>query len=231
MKKFLFSVCCLLACLASTGQNSTLTLLVGTYTDTDSKGIYSFAFDQETGDSSPLAVTEIANPSFLTVTPDNRRVYVVSEQQKEASVSAFGYNPAKGTLRFKNSKPTEGKDPCHVTFTGKEVTVTNYSSGSLTVFPLKRNGRLKEGTLLEFFENGPDKSRQSGSHIHSSQVSPDGKYLFVIDLGGDYIYRYPVSGGKVASFDPVKIKVPAGQGPRHFEFSVDGRFMYLGWEG
>lgn len=227
MKKFLFSVCCLLACLASTGQNSTLTLLVGTYTDTESKGIYSFAFNQETGDSSPLAVTEIANPSFLTVTPDNRRVYVVSEQQKEASVSAFGYNPAKGTLRFKNSKPTEGKDPCHVTFTGKEVTVTNYSSGSLTVFPLKRNGRLKEGTLLEFFENGPDKSRQSGSHIHSSQVSPDGKYLFVIDLGGDYIYRYPVSGGKVAGFDPVKIKVPAGQGPRHFEFSVDGRFMYL----
>ena len=227
MKKFLFSVCYLLMCLASSGQDGTLTLLVGTYTDTDSKGIYSFAFNQETGASCPLAVTDIANPSFLTVSPDNRRVYAVSEQQKEASVSAFGYNPAKGTLKLKNSKPTKGKDPCHVTFTGKEVSVTNYSSGSLTVFPLKRNGKLKEGTLLEFFENGPDKFRQSGSHIHSSQVSPDGKYLFVIDLGGDYIYRYPVSGGKVAGFDPVKIKVPADIRARLLIKKLQKRFMSL----
>ena len=208
-------------------EPAVLTLLVGTYTDTESKGIYSFSFDQETGESSALAVTDIPNPSFLAVTPDNKMVYSVTEQQVDAAVSAYDYDAAKGTLAFRNKQLTHGRGTCHVTFAGKDVVATNYSSGSMTVFPLEENGDLKEGTLLEFFESGPNVSRQAGSHIHSSQVSPDGKYLFVIDLGGDYIYRYPVVDGKVTSYEPTKIKVPAGEGPRHFDFSKDGRFMYL----
>ena len=217
----------LLSLVGCSGRQDTLTLLVGTYTNSGSKGIYSYDFNQKTGESSPLAVTEIANPSFLAVAPDNKTVFAVTEQQKDASVSAFDYNAAEGTLQFRNSQPTYGKDPCHVTFIGKEVSVTNYSSGSLTVFPLDGEGNLEEGTLLEYFENGPDSIRQERSHIHSSQVSPDGKWLFVIDLGGDYIYRYPVVDGKVSSFEAVKIKVPEGEGPRHFDFSKDGRFMYV----
>ena len=208
-------------------QQDKLTLLVGTYTNSGSKGIYSYTFNQRTGESTPLAVTEVANPSFLAVAPDKKTVYAVTEQQKEAAVSAFDFNATDGTLKMKNSQPTNGKDPCHVSFIGKEVSVTNYSSGSLTIFPLDGEGNLGEGTLLEFFENGPDSIRQERSHIHSSQVSPDGKWLFVIDLGGDYIYRYPVADGKVSSFEPVKIKVPEGEGPRHFDFSKDGRYMYV----
>ena len=208
-------------------QPAGLTLLVGTYTDTESKGVYSFGFNQKTGESTPLAITEVPNPSFLAVTPDNKTVYAVTEQQVEAAVSAFEYNPAEGTMKLLSKQLTHGRGTCHVTYAGKDVVATNYSSGSMTVFPLEGDGNLQEGTLLEFFENGPDTVRQAGSHIHSSQVSPDGKFLFVIDLGGDYIYRYPVVDGKVTSFEPTKIKVPAGEGPRHFEFSKDGRFMYL----
>ena len=227
MKKSVAFFIILLSLVGCSGRQDRLTLLVGTYTNSGSKGIYSYSFNQKTGESSPLAVTEVANPSFLTVTPDNRTVYAVTEQQKEAAVSAFDFNASDGTLKLKNSQPSNGKDPCHVTFIGKEVSVTNYSSGSLTVFPLDGEGNLGDGTLLEFFENGPDTIRQEGSHIHSSQVSPDGKWLFVIDLGGDYIYRYPVTDGKVASFEPARIKVPKGEGPRHFDFSKDGRFMYV----
>ena len=208
------------------GQDA-LTVLVGTYTDTDSRGLYSFSFNPATGDSSPLAVTDIPNPSFLTVPPDHKTMYAVTEQQVEAAVSAFDFDPVKGTLDFRNRQYTHGRGTCHVTFVGKDVVATNYSSGSMTVFPLDDKGNLEEGTLLEFFESGPNEVRQAGSHIHSSQVSPDRKWLFVIDLGGDYIYRYPVAKGKVTSFEPVKIKVPAGEGPRHFDFSKDGRFMYL----
>ena len=52
-------------------KSDILTLLVGTYTDTDSKGIYTFKFDQATGESTPLAITDIPNPSFLAVAPGN----------------------------------------------------------------------------------------------------------------------------------------------------------------
>ena len=227
MKRLLLLLPVVLSLIGCGKRPAELNLLVGTYTDTDSKGIYSFMFNQETGDCSPLAVTGIPNPSFLAVTQDNKTVYSVTEQQVDASVSAFGYNPADGTLKLLSKQPTNGTSPCHVTYLGKEVAATNYSSGSLTLFPLEGDGNLKEGTLLEFFETGPDSLRQEGSHIHSSQVSPDGKFLFVIDLGGDFIYRYPVKDGKVTSVEPAKIKVPAGEGPRHFDYSKDGRFMYV----
>ncbi|MBQ6253989.1 MAG: beta-propeller fold lactonase family protein [Bacteroidales bacterium] len=216
----------LLAAGCSGGEDG-LTLLVGTYTDSGAVGIYSYSFDQKTGESAPLAVTEVANPSFLDVTPDRSRVYAVSESQAGAEVSSFGFDPAKGTLTLINKRPALGKDPCHVTFLGNEVVTSNYSSGSMTVFPVEADGGLGEGSVLEFFESGPVAGRQAGSHIHSSQVTPDGKYLLVIDLGGDYIYRFPVSDGKLASLEPVKFKAPEGSGPRHFDFSKDGRFMYV----
>lgn len=227
MRRSLLLLSVILSLIGCGKRTAELNLLVGTYTDTDSRGIYSFRFNQGTGDSSPLSVTDIPNPSFLAVTPDNKTVYSVTEQQVDASVSAFGYNPADGTLKLLGKQPTNGKDPCHVTYVGKDVAATNYSSGSLTIFPLEGDGNLKEGSVLEFFGSGPDTTRQRGSHIHSSQVSPDGKFLFVIDLGGDYIYRYPVEDGKISRVEPVKIKVPDGEGPRHFDYSKDGRFMYV----
>ena len=227
MKKTFLIVLAAMAVLGCKKAQEPLTLLVGTYTDTDSKGIYSYKYDPANGESTLLSVTEVANPSFLTVTPDSKMVYAVTEQQKDAAVSAFDFNASDGSLALRSSQPTNGKDPCHVTFIGKEVAATNYSSGSLTLFPLDKDGDLKEGSVYEFFGSGPNLGRQAGSHIHSSQVSPDGKFLFVIDLGGDCIYRYPVSDGKVASYEAVEIKVPAGEGPRHFTFSKDGRYMYV----
>ena len=227
MKNIFLIVLAAIAVLGCNKAQEPLTLLAGTYTDTGSKGIYSYKFDPASGESTPLAVTEVANPSFLAVTLDNKMVYAVTEQQKDAAVSAFDFNSADGTLKFRNSQPTDGKDPCHVTILGNEVVATNYSSGSMTVFPLDKDGDLEEGTVYEFFGSGPNLGRQAGSHIHSSQVSPDGKFLFVIDLGGDCIYRYPVSDGKITSYEAIEIKVPAGEGPRHFTFSKDGRYMYV----
>lgn len=208
-------------------DTSELTLLVGTYTNTGSEGIYSYRFNQNTGKYSSLSVTKIDNPSFLTITPDNKKVYAVTEQMTDAAVSVFTIDITSGKMNLTGSQPTNGQDPCHVTFIGKEVTATNYSSGSLSIFPLNEDGSLRECKLVEFFESGPDTLRQKTSHIHSSQLSPDGAYLFVMDLGGDYIYRYPVKAGKIADHTPVRIKAPSGCGPRHFTFSKDGRFMYV----
>lgn len=228
MKRLAILFLALIQACISYGQDD-LTLLIGTYTGTGSEGIYSYRLNQATGDCTPLAVTRIDNPSFLTISSDSKTVFSVTEQQEDASVSAFELDARKGTLTLKDTRLAFGKDPCHVTFLGSEIVATNYSSGSLISYSLDRDGSLgNEGTLVEFSGWGPVEDRQEGSHIHSSQVSPDGKYLFVIDLGGDRIYRYPVEGGRVASYGKqMAIPVPPGEGPRHFTFSNDGRFMYV----
>jgi len=215
-----------LLCGCSTASSDIL-LLVGTYTDTDSRGIYSFSINPNTGISKPLSVTDIANPSFLCGPSVFQTIYSVTEQDTGASVSAYSLDRIHGTLTLINRKATHGGGSCHVSCIGKNVIASNYSSGSLSIFPLTEDGSLEDAHLLEYDESGPDTLRQQTSHIHSSGLSPDGNFLFVADLGGDYLYRFPVSNGQVTDYEPVKLKMPPGSGPRHFTFSDDGRFLYV----
>ena len=54
-------------------------MLVGTYTDGGSRGIYSYRFDQETGEATLQDSLALRNPSFLTISHDGGLVYAVSE--------------------------------------------------------------------------------------------------------------------------------------------------------
>ena len=47
-----------------------LAMLVGTYTDGNSKGIYTFRFNQETGVATSLSSIEVLNPSYLIPSED-----------------------------------------------------------------------------------------------------------------------------------------------------------------
>ena len=52
-----------------------VTMLVGTYTGGGSKGVYSYRFNQSTGDAVILDSLEMSNPSFLTIAP-NKMQYI-----------------------------------------------------------------------------------------------------------------------------------------------------------
>ena len=78
MKKLLLSLLSL-ALMTSTRANDVLTMVVGTYTDTGSKGIYSLSFDQNTGTATFLDSLSMINPSYLTFGRDGRMLYAVSE--------------------------------------------------------------------------------------------------------------------------------------------------------
>lgn len=124
-----------------TTTDNELTMLVGTYTSGDSKGIYTFRFNEETGESVPLSDTEVANPSYLVPSDDGKFVYSVNEFSKDqASVSAFAFDKTKGTLRLLNTQKTMGADPCYLITNGKNVITANYSGGSITVFPIGKDG-------------------------------------------------------------------------------------------
>ncbi len=56
-------------------------LLVGSYTAGQSQGIYRMQFDSRTGqlDANPLQVIKTENPSWLTLSKDMTRLFVVNE--------------------------------------------------------------------------------------------------------------------------------------------------------
>lgn len=96
---------------AATAQEN-IKLIVGTYTNGQSKGVYTYQFDQQTGKASPIDTLALANPSFLTVAGDGKTIYAVSETSDEkASVSAIAFDSTTGKMKLLNTQPTQGPTP------------------------------------------------------------------------------------------------------------------------
>ncbi len=203
-----------------------LTMLVGTYTGGGSKGIYSYQFNQMTGEAKALDSLSITNPSYLTISQNGRNVYAVSETNDDrASVNAISLK--NGKMRLLKSAATEGGDPCYVATNGKLVLTANYSGGSMSVFQLYEKGTQPE-LVTRFLgaTGGPDLSRQETPHVHCACFTPDGKYILATDFSADRILSYKVQDKRVIA-NGIAADVSADSGPRHITFSQNGQFAYV----
>jgi 6-phosphogluconolactonase len=220
----------------STATAKSLPVYFGTYTsrgEDSSKGIYRSVLDLETGRlANPVLVAEARNPSFLEIHPDGKFLYAVSESGGAGSVSAYAIDRGTGGLKLLNQQSSGGAGPCHVSIdhAGRNVLVANYGSGSVSVIPIKSDGRLGEPTgFVQHAGSSVNLRRQKGPHAHSINVSPDDRFAFVADLGIDkiMIYRLDVEKGTIVANSPAFAKVKPGAGPRHFAFAPNGKFAYV----
>lgn len=212
-------------------------LLVGTYTSGSSEGIYVYQFDTETGDfKHKYTASDIENPSFLVVSDDKSNVYAVNELsgEKPGAVSAYKFDPKTGALEFINKQPSGGGDPCYLTLDERNLhlIVGNYTGGNLSVVPVLSAGSL--GTPVQTIQHkgeSVNKARQESAHVHSTVFSPDGKFLFVGDLGTDkvniYKFRKKNVNNPLAEGKTPFASVEAGAGPRHLIFDRKGNYAYL----
>jgi len=209
-------------------------LLVGSYTDGASQGIYRYRFSEGRIDASPLQVVETSNPSWLTLSADGRRLFAVNELAL-GQVSAFSLDPYHA-LTPVNQVTSEGAEPTHSSLShdGRFLFVANYGGsnaegGSLAVLPVQVDGSL--GRPVQQLRHAPsqvDLERQATAHVHSVVSSPDGRFVFASDLGADkvFVYRYePDRSEPLTRIDEVAL--PPGSGPRHLLFSADGRHAWL----
>lgn len=209
--------------------DNNIKMVVGTYTDAGSQGLYSFSFDQSTGKASGITSLNVDNPSYFTFSKDGRNIYAVSEKNNaKAVLNCIGYDPVKGTFAFKNSQLTHGGDPCYVDTDGKIALTANYSAGTISVFPILKNGTLDKSLLqLGSVKGGPDRSRQNTPHAHCAIFAPDG-YILTTDFSGDRIlcFSYNKRDKKLENHG-IAAHVKAGSGPRHLVFSPNGKYAYL----
>jgi 6-phosphogluconolactonase len=212
---------------------STYDLIIGTYTSGTSKGIAVYRFYAESGRLAYLSqIDGVTNPSYLTLSSNNKFIYAVNETPK-GEVSSFSFEPKTGKMVLINKQSSEGDDPCYIAVdkAQKNVFVANYSSGNVAVLPVNKDGSLSKAIqTLHADGHGPNKERQEGAHAHMSILSPDEKYLLYNDLGTDKVnvLRYRASGEK--PLEPAAtpfVSVKPGDGPRHIEFSADKKHAYL----
>ncbi len=207
-------------------------LLVGTYTNGSSTGIYVYDLNQETGDMNYVNKSpEVSNPSYLAVSGDEKFVYAVSEDGEGlGAVNSFSFDKINGSLKYLNSEKTTGDHPCYVAVNkgNNFVTTANYTGGSLSVFPVKTDGSLESASQVFGYQE--IKGKDIPSHIHTTVFSPDAQYLFVTDLGKDKIYKYYIkldSENKLfLQEQQVAAELDSLSGPRHLAFHPNGNYLY-----
>ena len=220
-------------------QDKNLIMYIGTYTeDSNSNGIYTYRFNQENGTFELLSSATAGNPSFVTLSPDGKRLYAVSEYN-DGRQGAYSFDVSEDKVQLSNPiflptapkdvLPRAGADPCHIVADDKYVITANYTGGDISVFLLDAAGRLQpEVQNIAFVGNTPERV----AHIHCIIPTPDKKYILATDLGNNRVYRFHYNNkthknSEVLTAQRVAYEVSDGQGPRHLTFSKDGRFAYL----
>jgi 6-phosphogluconolactonase (cycloisomerase 2 family) len=213
------------------------------------RGIHLFRVDRETGAMKPVGVHEMGtSPSSLVVNSTGTRLYSANETDrvgdgKEGTISAFEIDRTDGTLKLLNTVRSGGAGPTFVSLhpSGKHLFVANYFGGSVAVFPILADGSL--GRVSDVKNDagkiGPTRAKNAppGSfaisghdrtHAHMIAADPAGRFVLHVDLGLDKIlvWRFDASKGTLTAADPPAVDLPPGDGPRHFDFHPNGRWIF-----
>jgi 6-phosphogluconolactonase len=221
-------------------------VLIGSYTQGSSEGIYRYRFNSQTGqlDSKPLQVIQAHNPSWLTLSKDERHLFVVNEngpggKDPVGKVSSYAIDAKTHQLTLLNQVSSHGDEPTHSSLSPDQrfLFVSNYAvqpdpGGALAVIPVGKDGKLSDVVQVSN-DHGASKvnpERQASSHVHSAIPTPDDKYVVTSDLGADKMLVFSYDGDRSKPLQPAKnpsVQLPAGSGPRHLLFSADGRHAWL----
>uniref|UniRef100_A0A6S9AA96 6-phosphogluconolactonase n=1 Tax=Ditylum brightwellii TaxID=49249 RepID=A0A6S9AA96_9STRA len=206
---------------------------VGSYTQIEGhvprgrgKGIYAYLLNNETGELVRASITTgMTNPTYILFDEKAGLVYAVEEKVgTQGHLRLYSVN-FDGSLMEISRQPTLGFASCHISRCGSDhVVVANYASGNAASFATG-GGKLEPGVCVSYTGSGPVTERQEGSHAHHSVTSPDGKWIFVCDLGSDKIWCHaatmPLSQPRHST------STPPGSGPRHLVFHPVHPMVYV----
>lgn len=229
MKHFILLIL-LTATLTAQAQKSTARFYVGTGSKSPGASITLCALDLKTGTISVVdTFNNVSGPGYVSLSPNQKYLYSVNQDH---TIAAFAVGQG-GTLTYLGKQPAEGVNPCHVSVhpSGKMAFLANYGSGTWAAFPIAANGAVKPASAnFAFTGSGPDKARQTKPHAHCAVPSPNGKYVYVTDLGTDRLMNYTVdanSGQVLPNPAQSHLSTRPGEGPRHLAFHPSGKYLYL----
>jgi 6-phosphogluconolactonase len=239
---------------AASGSGQRILAYVGTYNaaidggGSNGKGINLYEMNPATGELRFIKlVAETRNASWLAFDPTGHYLYAANEVAdfggKSGAVTAYEIDRANGDLRKLNVVSSEGAGPAHLSVdaTGKFVFVANYAGGTVAVLPVKATGELGAATYVHkdsgsvgstVPSSGPPGSYafsgHDNPHAHMVHADPSNRFVLQSDLGQDRLYVYSLDSatGKLSPAATPYVSLPQGDGPRHFTFHSNGRWLY-----
>ncbi|WP_437613286.1 lactonase family protein [Erwinia sp. V71] len=222
------------------------TALVGTWTavpdaprvdipEHPARGLYHLR-QHGNGVAEVLGYLAMSSPSWIVTSPDGKFAWVTNEEDSGRVTSLA--RDESGRITVINSVSSEGAQPTHAVLTpdAKFLLVANYSvekgGAGVAVLPVSPQGALNAATQHIRYDagSGAVRERQQSAHAHSVNVTPDGRYLYVADLGNDLLHAYRYHADRAQPLEAVTafdVKMAPGSGPRHMVFTPDGKYAYV----
>ena len=208
---------------------------VGGYTsrerDGRGDGLNVYRIDAAGAWSHAQRLSELPNPSWLTLGPAGRALYVTHGDGNAAA--AYAIDPDSGRLRPLGHRATGGGNGVRLGLdgSGRFLVCANYGTGTVAVLPIEADGALGPVTDLVPLEGtpGPHRTQQTSAHPHDIAFDPRGRFFLVPDKGLDRVFVFRVDGrrGTLAPGSPPSVVTRRGAGPRHAAFHPTGPHAYV----
>jgi 6-phosphogluconolactonase len=195
-------------------------------------GILAYDWDPVSGELTAAGVAaKVANVAWLAFSHEHQYVYSASELAMfngKPTGEVASFRVENGELRPLSAENSAGVGTCHVAadHTGHILIAADYVGGSAASFRIA-DGRLSKAVWTERYTfHGPNADRQKTAHAHFCSFSPDNRFAYINDLGGDCIHIYKPDTA-TAEMTPAGIYRGApGSGPRTLHFHPNGHTAY-----
>ncbi len=200
---------------------------VGTYTNTQSEGIYTYALADDGEIKQVGLAARSENPSFLAKSADQKYLLAVNENT-EGTVSSFEIQ--KDSLSLIDKSPSGGAHPCFVAVNDLgQVLTANYSSGTIGLLQIDESGALSSLLDVQQHDGKGSHPRQDAPHAHSVWFDPGTNTIISVDLGTNELLFSNIDQktNKLLPAIPHALQMDPGAGPRHLAFHPNKPWIYV----
>ena len=202
---------------------------VGSYSYTGkAKGITIYDVNPDKGCFVTKGEVDVDNSSYVIKSRNQKVLYSIADE----GIVSFNILPDGGLERL-NSVKINGMRGCHLStdVDDKYIFVSGYHDGKITVLRLHEDGSVGD-IVDEVYHKGLGSiaERNFRPHVSCTRTTPDGHFVMAADLGIDQvkIYHFDDKDETLNLVDMISCKINSA--PRFFEFSKDGKYLYLMYE-
>jgi 6-phosphogluconolactonase len=181
----------------------------------------------------PVGVAaKIPSVAWITFSPNREFVFTASELDTfngKPTGEVASFRVENGELHPLSAQNSASVGTCYVAVdhTGHVLISADYGGGSASSFLISSSGSLSPLVWTEHYTfHGPNADRQQSAHAHFASFSPDNRYAYINDLGGDVIHIYSLNAATAVLTPAGTYHARGGAGPRTLHFHPNEHTAY-----
>jgi 6-phosphogluconolactonase len=196
------------------------------------EGILAYDWNPTTAELTPAGVAaKVAKVAWIAFSPGREYLYAAAELDSfngKPTGEVASFRVVNGELHPLSAENSAGIGTCHLALdhSGRVLISADYMGGSAASFKITE-GKLGQAVWSEHYtQHGPNKDRQEAAHAHFASFSPDNRFAYINDLGGDCIHIYGLSAASAVLTPAGIYHAKPGAGPRTLHFHPNGHTAY-----